>query len=139
MSAFTCISLQLERERKAQAHERCDERHDEHQSAAAHAPTITLYKTLPMRHAPATTRGDARTMPKITIDVLRCEGAKKCVQLCPEKVFALRKPDYPLPLLVRLKVLAHGGKQAVVMTEAACTLCMKCVEACPERAITVAA
>jgi NAD-dependent dihydropyrimidine dehydrogenase PreA subunit len=78
-------------------------------------------------------------MAKVTIDVLRCEGAKKCAQQCPENVFVMRKPDYALPLLVRLKVLAHGGKQAVVANEAACTACMKCVEVCPEHAITVAA
>ena len=42
-----------------------------------------------------------------------------------------------LPLLVRLKVWAHGGKQAFVVNEAACTACMKCVEVCPEDAIRV--
>ena len=78
-------------------------------------------------------------MAKVSIDILRCEGAKKCAQQCPEQVFAMRKPDYALPLLVRLKVLAHGGKQAIVVNEAACTACMKCVEVCPEHAITVAA
>jgi NAD-dependent dihydropyrimidine dehydrogenase PreA subunit len=78
-------------------------------------------------------------MAHVTIDPLRCEGAKKCVRDCPEAVFAMRKVSPSLPLLVRLKVAFHGGKQAVVIDEAACTACMKCLEVCPEDAITVTA
>jgi 4Fe-4S ferredoxin len=78
-------------------------------------------------------------MPTVTIDPRRCEGAKKCAQQCPEAVFEMRKVDPALPLLVRLKVFAHGGKQAVVVRESACTACMKCVDVCPEHAIRVTA
>jgi NAD-dependent dihydropyrimidine dehydrogenase PreA subunit len=78
-------------------------------------------------------------MAIVKIDPLRCEGAKKCARECPERVFEMRKVDPSLPFLVRLKVAFHGGKQAVVVNEAACTACMKCVEVCPEHAITVVA
>jgi NAD-dependent dihydropyrimidine dehydrogenase PreA subunit len=76
-------------------------------------------------------------MPKVIINHRSCEGAKKCVQVCPETVLAMCKVDPSLPLLVRLKVWAHSGKQAVVENEAACTACMRCVEVCPEDAIVV--
>lgn len=76
-------------------------------------------------------------MPKVSVDPDRCENKKDCVRVCPENVFAIRKPTYELSFLTRLKVLAHGGKQAIVVKEEACTGCMACVDACPERAITV--
>jgi NAD-dependent dihydropyrimidine dehydrogenase PreA subunit len=78
-------------------------------------------------------------MPKVVVDPLRCEGKKTCAQQCPEAVFAMRKAPPGLPLLVRIKVAVHGGKQAAVVNEAACTACMKCVEVCPEDAIRVTA
>ena len=76
-------------------------------------------------------------MTTVTIDPMRCEGAKKCAVVCETKVFVMKKPDPGLPWYVRLKVLAHGGKQAFVRDESACTACMKCVELCPEDAIVV--
>ncbi len=76
-------------------------------------------------------------MPKVTVDDHKCEGAKKCLQVCPTQVFALRPVDPSLPFFVRLKVRVHGGKQANVVNESACTGCMKCVEVCPEDAIVV--
>jgi NAD-dependent dihydropyrimidine dehydrogenase PreA subunit len=76
-------------------------------------------------------------MPRVTVDPERCENKKDCVRVCPEVVFAIRKPTYPLSLIAKIKVFAHGGKQAVVVNEAACTGCMLCVDACPERAIEV--
>lgn len=78
-------------------------------------------------------------MAKVTVDRLRCEGAKKCAQVCPEAVFKMEKAPPGLPLLVRVKVAVHGGRQALVVNEAACTACMKCVEVCPEQAIAVVA
>ena len=51
----------------------------------------------------------------------------------------MEKAPRTLPLLVRIKVAVHGGRQAVVVNEAACTACMKCVEVCPEDAIRVTA
>jgi NAD-dependent dihydropyrimidine dehydrogenase PreA subunit len=76
-------------------------------------------------------------MPHVVVDPLRCEGEKKCVRVCPTRVFVMRRPDAELPWLMKLKVAVHGGKQAFVADEAACTSCMKCVDACPEDAITV--
>ena len=76
-------------------------------------------------------------MAQVNVDPLRCEGAKKCAQVCPAAVFAMRPPDPGLPFVVRLKVAFHGGRQASVVDEAACTACMLCVAACPEMAIAV--
>jgi NAD-dependent dihydropyrimidine dehydrogenase PreA subunit len=78
-------------------------------------------------------------MAKVVVDAMRCEGKKTCAQVCPESVFRLEKVPTSLPVLVLVKVFVHGGKQAVVANEAACTACMKCVEACPENAIRVSA
>jgi NAD-dependent dihydropyrimidine dehydrogenase PreA subunit len=76
-------------------------------------------------------------MAHVTVDPRRCEGAKDCIEVCPERVFAMRKPDPSLSLLLKLKVAVHGGKQAYAAKEEACTACMKCVDACPEKAIAV--
>jgi len=76
-------------------------------------------------------------MAKVNIDPLRCEGKKACTQVCPAGVFRMQKAPTSLPIATLVKVFVHGGKQAVVVDEAACIGCMKCVEACPERAITV--
>lgn len=76
-------------------------------------------------------------MFQVTVDPLRCEGERDCVKVCPTVIFALRRTDPALPWYVRLKVAAHGGKQAVVAHEDACTGCMACVSACPEKAIVI--
>jgi len=76
-------------------------------------------------------------MAKVNVDPLRCEGKKTCAQVCPEGVFRLERAPTSLPIATLVKVFVHGGRQAVVVNEAACTACMKCVEVCPERAITV--
>ena len=76
-------------------------------------------------------------MAKVKVDPLRCEGKKTCAQVCPEGVFRLQKAPTSLPIATLVKVFVHGGKQAVVVNEVACTACMKCVDVCPERAITV--
>jgi NAD-dependent dihydropyrimidine dehydrogenase PreA subunit len=76
-------------------------------------------------------------MPKVTVDPRKCEGARKCVEICPMDVFALRAPDPALPFFVRLKVRVHGGMQAYVAREEACAGCGECTSACPEDAIRV--
>jgi 4Fe-4S ferredoxin len=76
-------------------------------------------------------------MPKVTVDPRLCEGKKKCVEVCPMGVFAMRPADPTLPFFIRLKVRAHGGKQAKVEKEQLCAGCGLCVDACPEKAIQV--
>ena len=76
-------------------------------------------------------------MAKVTIDPLRCEGKKACAQVCPAGVFRMEKAPTSLPITTLVKVFVHGGRQAVVANEAACTACMKCIDVCPEDAITV--
>lgn len=78
-------------------------------------------------------------MAKVIVDKMRCEGKKTCAQICPEAVFEMAPVETSLPVLVLVKVYVHGGKQAIVRNEAACTACMKCVDACPEQAIRVIA
>jgi len=76
------------------------------------------------------------------VDPRRCENKGPCVAVCPYDVFEIRKlmPEEwgALTLLTRLKVWAHGGKQAFVVRPNACHACGLCVPACPEKAITLA-
>jgi 4Fe-4S ferredoxin len=73
------------------------------------------------------------------IDPKRCEAKADCVRVCPYDVFELRtltaaeKRD--LGVLGRLKVAAHGGKQAFAVRADQCHACGLCVAACPEKAI----
>jgi len=75
------------------------------------------------------------------IDRTRCEGKAACVAVCPNSVFVverMRDSDYAsLPLLARLKSLAHGRRTAYAVRADACNACGACVRACPERAITL--
>lgn len=75
------------------------------------------------------------------VDTHRCENKGKCVEACPYDVFAIRPltadERHALPWLVRVKVWAHGGKQAFVVRPEACHACALCVIACPEHAITL--
>jgi NAD-dependent dihydropyrimidine dehydrogenase PreA subunit len=76
-----------------------------------------------------------------SIDRNRCEGKGACVAVCPTNVFVVG--DVPpeqrrgLSLLGKVKGFAHGWKQAFTPNAAACEACAKCVEACPESAITL--
>jgi len=76
------------------------------------------------------------------IDRARCEGKADCVEVCPYDVFAIGKisdEDFrALPLLGKLKSLAHGKKTAYTPAADACRACGKCVTACPEKAIKLA-
>ncbi len=77
------------------------------------------------------------------IDRTRCEGKEGCARVCPYGVFDVRKLTGPergeLSLVMRLKVLVHGGKQAFAVRADECRACGLCVQACPERAITLKA
>ncbi len=76
------------------------------------------------------------------VDRAKCEGKAKCVEVCPVDVFEVRRIDdadfAALGVLAKLKSLAHGRKTAYTPGAAACEMCGKCVEACPEKAIKLA-
>ena len=76
------------------------------------------------------------------IDRNRCEGKAACVAVCPTRVFVIGvlPPEQRrgLSLRGRLKGFGHGWKQAFTPNAAACEACGKCVDACPEQAITLA-
>jgi NAD-dependent dihydropyrimidine dehydrogenase PreA subunit len=75
------------------------------------------------------------------IDRNRCEGKAACVAVCPKGVFVLgtlpAEQRAGLSLTGKLKGFAHGWKQAFTPNAAACEACTKCVEACPESAISL--
>ena len=75
------------------------------------------------------------------VDTGRCEGKEDCVRVCPYDVFEVRRltgeERRGLALLTRVKVWAHGGKQAFVVHGDQCHSCGLCVAACPERAIVL--
>ena len=89
---------------------------------------------VPCKHAPGS------VVP--VIDRNRCEGKAECVAVCPKAVFALgRLPQRDrsrLSLRGKLKGFAHGWTQAMLTNAAACEGCGRCIEACPEQAITLA-
>ena len=75
---------------------------------------------------------------KIIIDRNECEGKATCLEVCPENVFEMRKPDRDeLTFLSRIKMKFHGEKQAFVINAEKCTNCQLCVERCPENAISM--
>lgn len=86
-----------------------------------------------------------RQAPGVMVPVIdrnRCEGKADCVAVCPTKVFVVgvlpKEQRSALSLRGRLKGFGHGWKQAFTPNAAACEACGKCVEACPEQAITLA-
>ncbi|MBV9120889.1 MAG: ferredoxin family protein [Chloroflexi bacterium] len=76
------------------------------------------------------------------IDRNRCEAKADCVAVCPYDVLELRpvRADLKRQLSIfgRLKLMAHGGKQAFIRDPNLCHSCGQCVTACPEHAITLA-
>jgi len=86
-----------------------------------------------------------RQAPGVMVPVIdrnRCEGKAACVAVCPTQVFTVgvlpKEQRAGLSLRGRLKGFGHGWKQAFTPNAAACEACGKCVEACPEQAITLA-
>lgn len=76
-------------------------------------------------------------MPTILIDRNKCEGKANCL-VCPRDVFELKEPDpAELSWISRLRIRAHGGKQAFAAKPENCDGCGLCVSICPERAITL--
>lgn len=76
------------------------------------------------------------------VDRNRCEGKQDCVAVCPYDVFTIQTVGESdregLTLLGKLKLWAHGGKQAFVVDPLRCHACGLCVAACPEKAIRLA-
>ena len=76
------------------------------------------------------------------LDRSRCEGKGECVRVCPVSVYAVGTlpPEQrsSLGLRARLKGMAHRWQQALLVNPGACEACGLCVQACPERAITLA-
>lgn len=75
------------------------------------------------------------------IDRNRCEGKADCVTICPTNVFVIgvlpRSDRGALSMLGKLKGFAHRWKQAFTPNAGACEACGLCVQACPEKAITL--
>jgi 4Fe-4S ferredoxin len=73
------------------------------------------------------------------IDPMRCEAAGPCIPICPYQVLAIREvtamEKAKMPLIGRLKLFVHGGKQAFAVDPDSCHGCGLCVKACPEKAI----
>lgn len=89
-------------------------------------------------------RGIARNGIEITIDRKKCnysmydpKGCKKCLQICPVRVYATRpieKRDFSIPLEQRV----DPTKWVILPTWADwCNGCGACVEECPKDAITI--
>jgi 4Fe-4S ferredoxin len=75
------------------------------------------------------------------IDRERCENKATCAEVCPYDVLVVREvaeeDRRALSVVGRLKLWAHGGKQAYVDHADRCHGCGLCVARCPEKAITL--
>lgn len=73
------------------------------------------------------------------VNKTKCEAKDKCTAVCPYNVFELRfaSPEDKIGLnfFVKLKIKAHGNKQAYVVNGKDCHACSDCIQACPEHAI----
>jgi NAD-dependent dihydropyrimidine dehydrogenase PreA subunit len=66
-----------------------------------------------------------KNMQKVVVNWNRCSGKGTCVEVCPVNVFELQEiKEHPETL------------KAVTVRIENCNLCMKCIPACVEDAIT---
>ncbi|MFH0850559.1 MAG: 4Fe-4S dicluster domain-containing protein [Candidatus Bathyarchaeota archaeon] len=62
-------------------------------------------------------------LPKVTVDLEKCEGAGVCAEVCPMNVYDI----------VEIK----GERKARPTRADDCIMCMACVNGCPVAAITI--
>jgi NAD-dependent dihydropyrimidine dehydrogenase PreA subunit len=89
-------------------------------------------------------KGRRRQAPGIFMPVInasRCDGKGHCVDVCRERVIALKPAEgdhvEDQSLLQRLHLRLFGRRLAYLRNQASCTACGRCVSACPEQAITL--
>jgi 4Fe-4S ferredoxin len=84
---------------------------------------------------------DPRSPTIPVVDHSRCEAKRDCLRVCPNDVFVVRRiaaDDFDaLGALSRLRVRAHGRMTAYPDHADRCRACGLCVDACPERAISL--
>ncbi len=72
----------------------------------------------------------------------KCEGKGPCIEVCPFLVFEMgvlsRQDRAALSLVGKIQAMVHGNKQAFVVAPDRCAACGLCVQACPEKAISLA-
>ena len=75
------------------------------------------------------------------INKSKCEAKDKCTAVCPYNVFELRtvppEDKKGLSFLVKIKIKAHGNKQAYAVNAKDCHACSDCIKSCPEHAIAL--
>jgi len=75
------------------------------------------------------------------IDRNRCEAKEDCVRVCPYDVFEIAELGAQeragLSLIGRMKAYFHGYRQAFAVRADQCHGCGLCVQACPEKAISL--
>jgi len=65
-------------------------------------------------------------LPKVIVDLDKCEGAGVCADVCPMNVYDIvEMPEY------------NNEKKSQPTRMEDCILCLACVSACPAEAITV--